>query len=458
VPVRLDPYETSIVMFRQGTMPGAHLVAGGDQDGLVPGPLAVAADTVTANVTATAPGAYPLVAAAGGRYFAGTVDVTDPLGAVGLDGDWARQLGSSRTTGPLGSWTATDPAYSGSATYQHSINLTAAQLAGHHWTLDLGDVRDVADVSVNGQAFDPLLWSPYRVDVSSALHPGSNEVSVTVTNTLANSHGDSRPSGLLGPVALRPSVSSTVTLAAAGPDGALALSAARTIGVAPGQTVTTAVEIRRFGGRPGNVSVAASLDGGLSVSPASSAVTVGRDASVSVPLRITAPISVAIPSAATFAVTVGDLHAQVPVNVLPATRFGTVTASSTHPGYPAESVIDGDPASDRWAAGNGWNDNTINVFPDSIAVAFAAPAEIGRVDVDTLDSAQFPAAQFGLRDADVELLVGGQWRAVGQIRGNEAGHMSVSFDPVTASAVRLSITASNSGDYSRVIELTAYPS
>jgi hypothetical protein len=47
---------------------------------------------------------------------------------------------------------------------------------------------------------------------------------------------------------------------------------------------------------------------------------------------------------------------------------------------------------------------------------------------------------------------------VDQIRGNEAGHMSVSFDPVTASAVRLSITASNSGDYSRVIELTAYPS
>jgi hypothetical protein len=145
------------------------------------------------------------------------------------------------------------------------------------------------------------------------------------------------------------------------------------------------------------------------------------------------------------------------VTVAPATRFGTVTASSTHPGYPAESVIDGDATSDRWAGGNGWNDDTINVFPDTLQVAFAAPAHIGRVDVDTLDSQQYPAARYGMRDADVQVLADGKWRTVGQITGNQAGHMSVSFDPVTASAVRLSITASNSGDYSRVVELTAYP-
>ena len=132
VPLRLDPYETSIVVFGPGGSPGAHLVAGGDRDGLQPGPLAVAGGTVTANVTATAPGSYPLVAAAGGRYFAGTAHVTDPLTAVALDGDWTRQLGSSTTTGPLGSWTATDPAYSGSATYQHSIDRDRRATRGAH--------------------------------------------------------------------------------------------------------------------------------------------------------------------------------------------------------------------------------------------------------------------------------------------------------------------------------------
>ena len=175
------------------------------------------------------------------------------------------------------------------------------------------------------------------------------------------------------------------------------------------------------------------------------------------PLRVGAPTSAPIPSTATLTVATGDIHAHVPITVAPATRFGTVTASSTHPGYPAESVIDGDATSDRWGSGNGWNDDTIFVFPDTIQDALAAPAEIGRVDVDTLDSQRYPATQYGLRDADVSLLVDGQWRTVGQVRDNQVGHVSVSFDPVVASAVRLSITASNSGDYSRVIELTAYP-
>jgi len=458
--MRLDPYETSIIVFRQATpspQDVPHLVAGGAVDGLDAVSLTATDKAVTADVTATAPGSYPLVAAADGEYLAGTVQVADPLMPVALGGDWTMQLGSTSTSGPLGSWTATHPTYSGSATYQHGIDLSAAQLAGHRWTLDLGDVRDVAEVSVNGHAFDPVLWQPYRLDVTDALHAGSNDVSVTVTNTLANAHGDSRPSGLLGPVSLRPSVRVHAALAPVGADGAIALTAPRTIGVAPGQTVPTAVSVRRFGGTSGAVTVTAAVDHGLSVSPASTTVTVGRDSTVSVPLRVGAPTSAPIPSTATLTVATGDIHADVPIMIAPATRFGTVTASSTHPGYPAESVIDGDATSDRWGSGNGWNDNTINVFPDSVQVGLAAPAEIGRVDVDTLDSQLYPAAQYGLRDADVSLLVDGQWRTVGRIRDNQVGHISVSFDPVVASAVRLSITASNSGDYSRVIELTAYP-
>jgi len=203
--------------------------------------------------------------------------------------------------------------------------------------------------------------------------------------------------------------------------------------------------------------VTASVDSGLSVTPASTTVTVGRNSSVDVPLHVTAPISAPIPSTARLTIATGDIQAGVPISIEPATRFGTVTASSTHAGYPAESVIDGDATSDRWANGNGWNDDTINAFPDTLQVGLAAPAPLGRVDVDTLDSAQFPAARYGLRDADVAVLVDGRWQPVAQIRNNQVGHISVSFPSVTASAVRLTITASNSGDYSRLIELTGYP-
>src|SRR4051812_21224379 len=66
VPLRLDPYETSIVMFRRGAPPVAHLVDGGDRDGLEPGALKTSGNTVTAGFTATAPGVHPLVATAGG--------------------------------------------------------------------------------------------------------------------------------------------------------------------------------------------------------------------------------------------------------------------------------------------------------------------------------------------------------------------------------------------------------
>jgi hypothetical protein len=453
VPLHLDPYESTIVLFGKGNPSAAHLVAGGDAAGLrVNG---VGTSPVTADVTATAPGEYPLIAAGPGGYYAGTVHVTDPLRPVAVDGDWTRRLGSSSTTGPLGSWTATDPSYSGSATYSHTVDLTVDELTGRRWMLDLGDVRDVADVSVNGHSFDPLLWSPYQADITSALHSGSNDVVVTVTNTLANAHGDARASGLLGPVLLRPSVRSTVHLART--DGAIALSGPPSLGVAPGQTVATSVTVRRFGGRAGPVTVAAAVDGGLDVTPATTTITVPRNGSIAVALHVTAPDTVTIPATATLTVQTGDLRTSVPISVAPATRFGTVTASSTHSGYPAESVIDGDAGSDRWAHGNGWNDDTINEFPDWIQVSLAAPAELGRVDVDTLDSAQFPAARYGLRDADVSVLVDGQWRTVGQIRDNQVGHLSVSFAPVTATAVRLTVTASNSGDYSRVVELTGYP-
>ncbi|HEY7048510.1 MAG TPA: glycosyl hydrolase [Jatrophihabitantaceae bacterium] len=453
MPLRIDPYESTIVMFGKGIPSASHLVAGGDADGITVN--SVGTNPTTADVSATAPGDYPLVAAGPGGYYAGTVHVADPLSPVALEGNWTRQLGSSTTTGPLGSWTETNPSYSGSATYSRTVNLTPDQIAAHQWTLDLGDVRDVAEISVNGHSLDPLLWSPYRADVTSALQAGANDVVVTVTNTLANAHGDSRPSGLLGPVTLRPSVRSTVSLVRTA--GALALSAPTPVGVAPGQTVSTSVTVRRFGGSAGPVAVAASVDGGLAVTPASTTVTVGRDGSVDVPLKVTAPDSTALPSTATLNVSTASLHAQVPVRVEPATRFGTVTASSTHSGYPAESVIDGDPTSDRWGSGNGWNDDTINAFPDWVQVTLAAPAEIGRVDVDTLDSAQFPATRYGLRDADVSVLVDGQWQTVGQIRDNQVGHISMSFPPVTATAVRLTVTASNSGDYSRVVELTGYP-
>ena len=52
--------------------------------------------------------------------------------------------------------------------------------------LSLGDVRDLAEVFVNGQPLGVVWKPPYRVDASSALHAGVNRIEVRVTNEWTN--------------------------------------------------------------------------------------------------------------------------------------------------------------------------------------------------------------------------------------------------------------------------------
>jgi hypothetical protein len=91
--------------------------------------------------------------------------------------------------------------------------------------LDLGDVKNLAEVLINGKRLGIVWKTPFRVDVTDALKPGVNTVEVKVTNLWVNRLiGDQQPnvarkytyttmpfyrdnspllpSGLLGPVQL----------------------------------------------------------------------------------------------------------------------------------------------------------------------------------------------------------------------------------------------------------------
>jgi len=214
VPLTLLPYETLGVVFRDGARPRPHLT-----DGTLPASRVTAdARTMRATVTAAAPGSYPLTGTANGRTYRGTVRVDDPLAPIPVAGPWTVRLekdGSVPQQRPLGSWTTFDPTFSGSGGYTTSLDLTAADLAGRRLVLDLGAVHDLATVTVNGTALPSALWHPYTVDVTAALRPGVNTIGVRVTNTLANSRNKILPSGLAGPVVLRPRAVVTATLAVA---------------------------------------------------------------------------------------------------------------------------------------------------------------------------------------------------------------------------------------------------
>lgn len=134
------------------------------------------------------------------------------------------------------------------------------------------------------------------------------------------------------------------------------------------------------------------------------------------------------------------------------------TASSTHGNFELCGAVDGNANSEEWDTLTGWNDATRAAFPDTYGVQLAAPAPIDRVEIDTLDSARYPAARVGVRDLDVQVLVAGQWQTVGSVRGNTAGHMTVTFPAVTADAVQIVVHDSNDHAYSRLVEIGVYGS
>ena len=152
-----------------------------------------------------------------------------------VDGPWkvsfqpSRGAPTSITLGALASWSDNSDAgvkyFSGIGTYTKTIQAPADWFKkGAQLWIDLGDVKNLAEVTVNGKDLGVVWHAPYRVDATAALKPGANEVSIKVINAWVNRLiGDEQPgatkytfadvkpyranspllpSGLLGPVAV----------------------------------------------------------------------------------------------------------------------------------------------------------------------------------------------------------------------------------------------------------------
>jgi hypothetical protein len=97
--------------------------------------------------------------------------------------------------------------FSGIATYEKDVELTAAQLAARRVVLDFGPgmplaaapkvpagmqamfdspVREAAEVIVNGRRAGAVWHPPYAVDVTGFLKPGRNRIEVRVGNLALN--------------------------------------------------------------------------------------------------------------------------------------------------------------------------------------------------------------------------------------------------------------------------------
>jgi hypothetical protein len=124
-----------------------------------------------------------------------------------IDGPWTvsfepgRGAPASVTLDSLSSWSENaDPGvkyFSGIGTYSTKVIASPAWFRrGARVWIDLGDVKNLAVVTVNGRSLGTVWHAPFRIDATEAMRPGINNVTVKVINAWVNRMiGDQKPGG-----------------------------------------------------------------------------------------------------------------------------------------------------------------------------------------------------------------------------------------------------------------------
>jgi hypothetical protein len=125
-----------------------------------------------------------------------------------VEGPWEVSFEPNRgapekiTLDKLTSWSeSTDEGvkyFSGHGTYTKTVDASAGWFKpGAQLWLDLGDVKNLAEVTINGKALGTVWKAPYRVDVTSAMKPGENKLEIRVANLWVNRLiGDQQPNAV----------------------------------------------------------------------------------------------------------------------------------------------------------------------------------------------------------------------------------------------------------------------
>jgi hypothetical protein len=159
---------------------------------------------------------------------------SEPLELARLDGPWEVSFEPGRGAPPSAQFASLAPLnenandgiryFSGIATYNREFRAPKRWRFGQPLWLDLGEAREVAEVSINGRIAGSAWQAPYRVDIAPFVKAGQNRLQVRVANLWVNRMiGDAQPgatkvtwtasptyvanaplrrSGLIGPVTL----------------------------------------------------------------------------------------------------------------------------------------------------------------------------------------------------------------------------------------------------------------
>lgn len=114
---------------------------------------------------------------------------------VELTGSWDINFYNDTPSGArvneLKSWTEYEDwmrikYYSGKAIYQKNFELSPEDLKNNRLLIDLGNVKEMASVKINGHQLQVIWSAPFRFDLTPYLKTGTNELKVEVVNMWVN--------------------------------------------------------------------------------------------------------------------------------------------------------------------------------------------------------------------------------------------------------------------------------
>jgi len=190
IPLHFTPFGSTFVVFRPGHADAVQAIA---RDGKAcPEEIAWRRGDAVGIETDVA-GSYELKLASGHTLKTTVHEVPLP---IDFAGPWQVKFPQGWGAPPqaqleAGSWTANDDPgiryFSGTVTYEREFDMPVDRLGPDliHY-LDLGKVKNLAEVVVNGLSVGILWKPPYRLEITRLLKPGRNRLEIKVTNPWLN--------------------------------------------------------------------------------------------------------------------------------------------------------------------------------------------------------------------------------------------------------------------------------
>jgi hypothetical protein len=231
VPVKLDAHGSVIVVFRESINKPViqnvtYAPASGSERGL---------QAIPASITYSAKGKVILITSQEGKYTLSisdredrpdhdtsdsdvtTIEVTGIPESIKFDQEWMVRFPQNWDTptdtsfNKLISWADHSGDgirhFSGTANYFNEFNLSGEMIQPDlSIFLDLGEVRVMAEIIVNGENLGILWKKPFILDITGAVREGNNKIQIKITNTWWNRLvGDEKyPNGFPGASAEKP--------------------------------------------------------------------------------------------------------------------------------------------------------------------------------------------------------------------------------------------------------------